>query len=39
MNDNWPRGAAYSVVLLSVSVIFVLLMMKIFKVKIGEIVR
>jgi spermidine/putrescine transport system permease protein len=39
MNDNWPRGAAYSVVLLSVSVVFVLLMMKIFKVKIGEIVR
>ena len=39
MNDNWPRGAAYSVVLLSVSVVFVLLMMRIFKVKIGEIVR
>ena len=39
MNDNWSRGAAYSILLLSVSVIFVLLMMRLFKVKIGEIVR
>ena len=39
MNDNWSRGAAYSILLLSASVIFVLLMMRLFKVKIGEIVR
>ena len=39
MNDNWSRGAAYSILLLTASVVFVLLMMKIFKVKIGEVVR
>ncbi len=39
MNDNWSRGSAYSILLLTVSVIFVLLMMKIFKVKIGEIIK
>tara|TARA_Y100001960_G_scaffold80186_1_gene85641 strand:- start:13 stop:924 length:912 start_codon:yes stop_codon:yes gene_type:complete len=39
MNDNWSRGSAYSILLLTVSVIFVLLMMRIFKVKIGEIIR
>jgi len=39
MNDNWSRGAAYSILLLSVSVVFVLLMMRLFKVKIGEIIR
>ena len=39
MNDNWSRGAAYSVLLLLVSVIFVLLMMKIFRIKVGEIVK
>ena len=39
MNDNWSRGSAYSILLLSVSVVFVLMMMKLFKVKIGEIVR
>ena len=39
MNDNWSRGAAYSILLLTASVIFVLLMMRIFKVKIGEVVR
>jgi len=39
MNDNWSRGSAYSILLLTISVIFVLLMMRIFKVKIGEIVR
>ena len=39
MNDNWSRGSAYSILLLSVSVVFVLLMMRLFKVKIGEIVR
>ena len=39
MNDNWSRGSAYSILLLSASVVFVLLMMRLFKVKIGEIVR
>ena len=39
LNDNWSRGAAYSVILLFVSVSFVLIMMRIFKLKIGEIVR
>ena len=39
MNDNWSRGAAYSILLLSASVVFVLLMMRLFKIKIGEIVR
>ncbi len=39
MNDNWSRGSAYSILLLSVSVVFVLMMMKLFKVKIGEIVK
>ncbi len=39
MNDNWSRGSAYSILLLSVSVIFVLVMMRLFRVKIGEIVR
>ena len=39
MNDNWSRGSAYSILLLTVSVIFVLLMMRLFKVKIGEIIR
>ena len=39
MNDNWSRGSAYSILLLSISVIFVLLMMRLFRVKIGEIVR
>ena len=39
MNDNWSRGSAYSIILLVVSVIFVLLMMRLFKVTIGEVVR
>ena len=39
MNDNWSRGSAYSILLLSVSVVFVLLMMKLFRVKIGEVIR
>lgn len=39
MNDNWSRGSAYSILLLSISVVFVLMMMRLFKVKIGEIIR
>ena len=34
MNDNWSRGSAYSIILLVVSVTFVLLMMRLFKVTI-----
>ena len=39
MNDNWSRGSAYSILLLTISVVFVLLMMRLFKVKIGEIIK
>ena len=39
MNDNWSRGSAYSIILLVVSVTFVLLTMRLFKVTIGEVVR
>ena len=39
MNDNWSRGSAYSIILLVVSVTFVLMMMRLFKVTIGEVVR
>ena len=39
MNDNWSRGSAYSIILLVVSVTSVLLMMRLFKVTIGEVVR
>ena len=39
MNDNWSRGSAYSIILLVVSVAFVLLMMRIFRVTIGEVLR
>ena len=34
---NWPRGSAYAVVLLHTCVVFVLVMMRVFKVKMGEI--
>ncbi len=36
---NWPRGSAYAIVLLASCIIFVLLMMRLFKVKLGEIGR
>jgi len=36
---NWPRGSAYAIVLLLACIVFVLLMMKVFKVKLGEIAR
>ncbi len=39
MSNNWSRGAAYSFLLLIVSVVFVLTMMRIFKVRIGEIIK
>jgi spermidine/putrescine transport system permease protein len=36
---NWPRGSAYAIVLLVTCIIFVLVMMKVFKVRLGEIAR
>ena len=36
---NWSRGAAYAVILLVVCTLFVLLMMRLFRVKLGEIGR
>ena len=36
---NWPRGSAYAIVLLVSCIIFVLTMMKVFKVRLGEIGR
>ncbi len=34
---NWPRGSAYGIVLLVVCIIFVLVVMRLFKVRFGEI--
>lgn len=36
---NWPRGSAYAIVLLGTCIVFVLLMMRLFKVRLGEIGR
>ena len=36
---NWPQGAAYAIVLLLACIVFVLAVMKIFKVSLGEIAR
>ena len=36
---NWARGSAYAIILLATCIIFVLCMMRIFKVKLGEIAR
>jgi len=36
---NWPRGSAYAIILLASTILFVLLVMKIFKVKLGEIAK
>ena len=36
---NWPRGSAYAIVLLTVCIILVLLAMRLFKVRLGEIGR
>ena len=33
---NWPRGSAYAIVLLSTCIVFVLLVMRLFKIKLGE---
>ncbi|MEZ7864799.1 MAG: ABC transporter permease [Rhodospirillales bacterium] len=34
---NWPRGAAYAIVLLSVCILIVLSVMRLFKVRMGDI--
>ena len=36
---NWSRGSAYAIILLVICIIFVLIMMRLFKVKLGEIAR
>ena len=36
---NWARGSAYALVLLVACIVFVLLVMRIFKVRLGEIAR
>ncbi|MGF1611437.1 MAG: ABC transporter permease [Kiloniellales bacterium] len=36
---NWPQGSAYAFVLLAACIIFVLLVMRIFKVRFGEIAK
>jgi spermidine/putrescine transport system permease protein len=36
---NWARGSAYALILLSTCIVFVLVMMKVFKVRLGEIAR
>ncbi len=36
---NWPRGSAYAIVLLVFCIVLVLLMMRLFKVRLGEIGR
>ena len=36
---NWPRGSAYAIILLGTCIVFVLLMMRLFKVRLGEIGR
>ncbi|MFQ5773164.1 MAG: ABC transporter permease [Kiloniellaceae bacterium] len=36
---NWPQGSAYAFVLLVSSIVFVLAVMRIFKVKLGEIAK
>ncbi len=36
---NWPRGSAYAIILLLTCIVFVLVVMKLFKVRLGEIGR
>ncbi len=37
--SNWPRGSAYAIVLLLSTIVIVLLMMKVFKVRLGEMTK
>ena len=36
---NWPRGSAYAIILLLSTIAIVLLMMKLFKIRLGEMTR
>ena len=36
---NWPRGAAYAFILLAACIVFVMLMLRLFKVSLGETIR
>lgn len=36
---NWPRGAAYAFILLAVCIAFVMLILKLFRVSLGETIR
>jgi spermidine/putrescine transport system permease protein len=36
---NWPRGSAYAFILLAACIAFVMLMLRLFKVKLGEAIR
>lgn len=36
---NWPQGSAYAFVLLAACIVFVLLVMRVFKVRFGEITK
>ena len=36
---NWPRGAAYAFILLAACIVFVLAMLRLFKVSLGETIR
>ena len=36
---NWPRGAAYAFILLAACIVFVLLLLRLFKVSLGETIR
>ena len=36
---NWPRGSAYGIILLASCIVFVLIVMKLFKIRLGEVAR
>ena len=36
---NWPRGAAYAFILLAACIAFVMLMLRLFKVSLGETIK
>jgi spermidine/putrescine transport system permease protein len=36
---NWPRGAAYAFILLTACIFFVMAMLRLFKVSLGETIR
>jgi spermidine/putrescine transport system permease protein len=38
-NFNWPRGAAYAFILLAACIAFVMLMLRLFRVSLGETIK